>query len=383
MHRLTPFLAAFSSLVIFGVVLALPGTALGLPDVRQALGIGLAQQGQMILLVFAGLGAATLVVGPLVDRFGTTRVLSASTILVGGALLLFAAARGAVTVALAMLALGVGGAGINTAANVLVSGQYPEERGRMLNRVALGASVGGLSLPLLAALTYGRLPIRELTAALGALAFATGVWMATLQSAPRPRPSTDRTRVWDVARRPGLWLIGLVLLLESANENITAGWASTYAQSQGLSPASSTWVLAWHWTALCIGRAALSGVVDRVGHRRVAVVCAVCAATSAAIFIVVATPAGVVFGAILLGLSFSLVFPTVLAIAGQRYRSNAGVVFGCLLAGAQIGGIVFPPLIGAIAEQTTVRTGMIVLVGTTTALVALIVPATRRRNAEA
>ncbi len=376
--RFSLFLAASLCMSIFGVVLALPGAALGLADVRARLGLDLAQQGQMILLVFAGLAVATLIVGPLIDRFGTRRVLAVSALVIAGGLVLFAAARGEALVALAMITLGIGAAGINTAANVLVSEAYGPARGPMLNRLAISAGLGGVLLPLLTALTVGVVPVRGIALLFAALGVGAAGWTMRL-TFPRieAHASLDLAAIWRIGRLPGLWLFGVLLLLEAANEATMAGFTSTYGQEIGLTPTAATWVLSAHWAALIAGRAVIAGMLERIGKRRVALRSAAAALASALVLVLVPTPLGLAIAAVAMGLALSVIFPTIVALAGERYARNAGTVFGWLLAVAQLGGIVFPSLAGAIAQQTSVRAAMGVVVFTTAALLALAIPVTR------
>lgn len=58
------------------------------------------------------------------------------------------------------------------------------------------------------------------------------------------------------------------------------------------------------------------------------------------------------------GLTFASIYPTILAIAGNRYRSFAGTVFGVLLAVGLSGGMVFPLSIGHLSQSAGFRAGM-------------------------
>jgi fucose permease len=70
-----------------------------------------------------------------------------------------------------------------------------------------------------------------------------------------------------------------------------------------------------------------------------------------------------VIGVVLIGASYAPIFPTALAIAGDRY-SQTGTVFGLLFAVALVGGMTFPCAVGQVSQELGVRTGMIVpLVG--------------------
>jgi fucose permease len=65
-------------------------------------------------------------------------------------------------------------------------------------------------------------------------------------------------------------------------------------------------------------------------------------------------------GTALLGLSYGPIFPTTLAIAGDRYSQRAGTVFGLLFSIALIGGMTFPWVVGQVSQRISVRAGMIV-----------------------
>jgi len=65
-------------------------------------------------------------------------------------------------------------------------------------------------------------------------------------------------------------------------------------------------------------------------------------------------------GTALIGLSYGPIFPTTLAIAGDRYSQRAGTVFGLLFSIALIGGMLFPSIVGQVSQRISVRAGMVV-----------------------
>ena len=65
-------------------------------------------------------------------------------------------------------------------------------------------------------------------------------------------------------------------------------------------------------------------------------------------------------GTALIGLSYGPIFPTTLAIAGDRYSQRAGTVFGLLFSIALVGGMTFPWAVGQVSQRVGVRAGMIV-----------------------
>jgi fucose permease len=65
-------------------------------------------------------------------------------------------------------------------------------------------------------------------------------------------------------------------------------------------------------------------------------------------------------GTALIGLSYGPIFPTTLAIAGDRHSERAGTVFGLLFSIALMGGMLFPWTVGEISQRLSIRAGMIV-----------------------
>src|SRR5581483_4191320 len=65
-------------------------------------------------------------------------------------------------------------------------------------------------------------------------------------------------------------------------------------------------------------------------------------------------------GTALIGLSYGPIFPTTLAIAGDRYSKRAGTVFGLLFSIALIGGMLLPWAVGQVSQHLTIRMGMLV-----------------------
>jgi len=63
--------------------------------------------------------------------------------------------------------------------------------------------------------------------------------------------------------------------------------------------------------------------------------------------------------------SLAGVYPTALAIAGDRYQRFAGTVFGTLFSVGALGGMALPSALGHLSEAAGLRTGMVVpLLGT-------------------
>jgi fucose permease len=365
---------------VFGLILGLPGTVLGLAEVAVQFQLTLADRGTLISTLFVGLLLGSVASGPLVDAAGQRASLAISAALVALCLPLLAAATSFALAAAAMGALGLAAAGMNTAANALSSDLFPHERGRRMNGIALVVGFGGLAMPLATALGAGTISWRTVVhggAALAGLVALAGALASTPAATTSGSGLGARSAFRTVSRQPGFVWFGLLLMLGAATEAAMAGWTSTFLTVAGFSPEGATWALSSHWLGLIAGRVIFSRRVDRLKDAAIARA-AVCGAACLLVFVALPWTAVLVTGPFAIGLAIAVIVPTSLAFAGDRYPGNAGTLFGVLLTLAQVGGIVVPALIGLIAERAGVRAGLSVLV-----VNCLVVASVSRRAARA
>ena len=341
--------------------MAMLGTLFGLPEMRARLRIDLAEQGTVFLLLFLGILLATAIAGPLIDAIGNKWILVASSVLVAAAMAGFAFAHSFAGAALSAVLLGMGGGGLNTATNVLVSDLYAEERGPMLNVLGIFYGIGALCIPLLAAVIAGHFSIAQLLLFCAVLAAACAVLLLVMTF---PKVSGQQGFLWPealkVAGYPGVLVLGALLFCQSGNEASIAGWTSTYVGDAGLRARTATLILAGYWTALMVGRLIVARLLKFRGKAELVLASGVGALLGAVILLATRTEWMLVAGVVVIGLSYAGVFPTALAIAGDRYRKMAGTVFGLLFVIALIGGMSFPWAVGQISQAVGVRFGMIV-----------------------
>ena len=344
------------------MILALPGTVIGLPAFTTHFDLSLADRGALIAALFVGLLIGSVLSGPLVDRSGYRAAIAGSTAAIAFLLPAFAFAA---TYPLALLALGCVGlssAALNTAANALSSDLFPEQRGRRMNVIAVAFSVGGLLLPSAIAAASAFVSWRAAIAAGAAVSAATSLAALAATSRPRARSAA----VWHTIRgflvQPGFLQFCLLVACGAANEGTFAGWTSSYLLSSGVSPVVATWGLSSHWLGLLIGRLTFARHVDRSKPRAI-VLGAVGGAVVLFVLILFPVAPVLALGPFAAGVSIAVIVPTSLALAGERHPGAAGTLFGLLLTMAQVGAMTLPPLIGAVADVLSLRVALLLAVG--------------------
>ena len=376
------FGAAAVAMFVFGMLIALLGTLFGLPEMRSRLGVDLARQGDLFSILFAGLLAVTPVAGPAIDRYGSKLVLVSASAMVTAALLLFALAGGFPAAAVAAALLGMGGGWLNTATNALVSDVFPDDRGRMLNLLGIFFGVGALFVPLVVAIGFGVLSIMGTMIVCAVVAAVSTVACLVPRFPPPHEGGTfSFAGVLRAARDPGVLLFAVLLFFQAGNEASLSGWTSTYIGSVGWSPRTATVILLGYWVMAIAGRALSARVQARIGKERLVLLSSLLAIAGCLVLLATARWLGLLAaGAWLTALGFSAIFPTTLAIVGDRSHRFAGTVFGLLFSVGNVGSIGFPWAVGHLSQAAGVRSGMLVPLAGTVAVAACAVLVSREHT---
>jgi len=328
---------------------------------RARLQIDLSQQGNLFLLLYLGIFCASLVVGPLIDYAGNKANLLVSSLLVSAAMVWFALAHSFASASVAAILLGLGGGGLNTCTNALVSDAYGEQRGPMLNLLGIFFGIGALCVPLLAASIEGHFTIPQLFLFCAVLAVVCAAGYALLSFPPSKATEAFSLRAaLSVAKYEGVLLLAFILFMESGNEACIGGWTSTFVNTIGYSARAATLVLASYWAALMVSRMMAARVLQAAGKSQLVLIAGLLSLLGCAALLWTQSLILLFAGTALIGLSYGPIFPTTLAIAGDRYSQRAGTVFGLLFSIALLGGMLFPWTVGQVSQRFNVRAGMIV-----------------------
>ncbi|MEJ2869846.1 MFS transporter [Actinomycetospora sp. OC33-EN08] len=340
------------------------------PALRDGLGLSNAELGTAIAAFPAAALLLGVLAGPLVARFGSGRV-AASVSLLGALLLpLVAVAPGWWALAAALFVLGVTDAWTDAAMNA--QGLVVQERyGRsIINGLHATWSIAAVGAGLLGAGAAGLgVPIGwHLTAVAVVLVVVSALaWVFVVPDPPHaPESPSGSGGVRSVLRsRPavvGLLAIAGLMVCSGAVEDSSASWGAVYLRDD---LGAGAFVAGLPFVAFQVfmtaGRIGGDRVVDRFGAARVARLGALVAAVALAVALLVAHPVAAVVGWSLAGLGVATLFPLAFAAAGTvpGVRPGDGIaVVGFL---ARLGFLVTPPVIGAIADASSVGTGLLLV----------------------
>ena len=167
-------------------------------------------------------------------------------------------------------------------------------------------------------------------------------------------------------------MFGLLLFFESGNEFTIGGWISTYLGDRlGIDPRFAAYILAGYWTAIMVGRLAVSRLGSRISSSLLVIVSALLAFLASIGLIFSGNTAAAAVSAVMIGLGFAAIFPTTLAQAGTAFSDYSGTAFSIIFVMALSGGMSAPWLVGRIAQNYGVGAGFWVTVASCAAIACL------------
>jgi predicted MFS family arabinose efflux permease len=349
-----------------------------IPAVQERLGLGTGVLGLALLGASFGAFAAIVGIPRLLVRFGSARVTTWSSFALCAALALPALARGAWSLAAALVVYGAMAGAMDVAMNTqAVDVERAYRRPVMVAFHALfsfggmsGAAMGGL------AAARGLRPLPHLAAAGAILAVAT--FFATRRLLPDEADALARPPEFSLAAIRPLVPLGTIAFCILLGEGAMADWGAVYLTeytSQGAAAAGyavfsltmATGRLAGDWLRLKIGSVNLVRLGGAI------------AAAGLAGGLALGGVAPTLLAFACAGAGFSTIFPITLSAAGHKVASQTGVA-----AVTGIGYLAFlagPPAIGLLADAMTLRValGLTVILS---AIAALLAGSVREADAE-
>jgi MFS transporter, FHS family, glucose/mannose:H+ symporter len=358
-------IAAAAGMLGFGLVMALLGAIL--PLLSQRLGIELAAAGNLFLAMNAAMLAITVVIGPVVDRFGARPALIAAPLASAAAVCLVALAGGFAELLLAGVLLGLGGGVLNAATNVLVADLHddPHEKSAALNRLGLFFGVGAVLVPFSVGVLLQQLGLKTiLLAAAGVSALPAAFALALRFPAPKQSGGLPLKAMAGLVRNPLVVAFALLLFCQSGNEFVLSGYLATFLTREvGLSMQQASYLLAGYWIAVMTSRVALSRLLLIWEGRSVVQFSAAGVAVLIVLLAQAHSPEAAALGVLALGLAISPIFPTTLGLAGGRFAELSGSVFGFIISVALCGGMTEPWIVGHLGQAAGLRAALLVPAG--------------------
>jgi MFS transporter, AAHS family, benzoate transport protein len=342
----TPVIVAVNAcMFIFGVILLLMGSLL------PGLQVSNSRAGSLGSFPLIGILAATLLIGPTLDKVGTKPALSVGLALIAAAMAALPSLSSFPAMAAAALVYGLGGGILNTATNAAISDLSASGRGVALNLLGFSFSLGAVTAPLLVSFSARTSSAPSVLRSMAIAPAAVLVLILALRFPPPAQSGTSVRNLLKVLNHPLVWLFGIVLFFASGNENCMFVWAGRIVSDSLRVPAErADLALVALSVAMGAGRLWTALGLKKLSSRKILLLASATIIAGVAIALSNETFSGMVSGSAVMGLGMSAVFPTTLGLAGDRFPDQTGTVFGAVMTVALVGGVA-GPLVGGWAAS--------------------------------
>ena len=359
--RRAVFACACLGMLTFGIVLTILGAVL--PSVIERFGIDKAQAGSLFLLMTFAILAASLVFGPMVDRYGYKGMLLLATALIAAGLWGIAFAGSMDTLRLAIVVIGFSGGIVNGGTNALVADISSEGKGANLNLLGVFFGIGAVGVPFVLATLGEDFAHSTLIAGAGALVLIPFFLMAVTEfPAPKQPQGFPIAAAGKLARDPLLLMMGFMLFLESGMEITVGGWTSTFVKEELAVPERHALViLSLYWLGMMLARLVVGTALRSVQPVRTVLACIAIGFTAAIVLLNTRDPAVAALCVFMLGVGFAPTFPVILGFIGERYAALSGTAFSLAIAMALLGGMLLPWLAGVIGSAHGMRVSFVIV----------------------
>ncbi len=347
---------SLASFFVFGVVLVLLGA--NQADLAADLGLDLARSGLLVAALSLGLGVGVVGSGPLIDRRPRRPIFVAATLVAALALLLVDASMGFARAFLHVALFGLGMGVYETLLNAAIGERYRERSTRPLvfahAAATLGAMLGAPAIGWIAKQSHWVESFQWTGAAhLALVAGALVVRFPAPVRAPETGAALERSAPLSLGLLPFAIIAFAYVGIESALTIFAVPYASDALQlgaDRGRSAISA------FWFGLLAARLALLAVRSRIDTRYlVAAGLLGSAALGAGIGLGWRQPE-LVFASV--GVALGLVFPLMIALAGERFRDARATAIGLVAGAGALGGFALPWLHGALGDRAGVTAAL-------------------------
>ena len=346
-------LGATLALLAYGLMSPLLGVLL------PTYALTLSQQGSLGLAQALGMAISSLSAGPVVDLKGSKAPLLLGLALLAGSLFAAPHAGGYAGLWLIYFLLGISGGVIVTSANSLVGAISAVQRGPALNFLNLFFGLGGVITTAAASYLLAPLVLCYSVALVAVLALLLNSLISMPSASGQVRFRV--TEIPALLSQPVLILLALFLFLYVAAEVSVWIWLKTYLLSLHFSAQAAGGVISYGFASgILLGRmvaARLLRLPPLVLILASSVLIGITSFTILAIHSIFAMALMVFF----MGFSMAPVFPTALALTGDRFPHGTATAMGIVITSGWIGLAVSSPAIGALASRSTLHDALLLL----------------------
>jgi len=323
-------------------------------------GLSTEQMGRIPAIVFAGLVLGIILSGPLADRWGGKLFAMLGVVLTGVGLVVMGLAQSYPSLLVSALLMGLGAGVLDMVLSPIVCALEPRRRAPAMNWLHSFYSTGAVAAVLVGASGLDlSIPWRSIVLAAAAFPALVLVGFARMKVPPLVEENQRRDPAVKLAKSAFFLGVLAAMFLVGATEAGMSQWLPAFAErALGLTKSAASFALAAFLVAMAAGRICAAFLGDRA--RPIPLLVA-CAAASIVFYLVGSFFSGrgvALAGCIAVGLSVSCLWPTLLALAANRFPRGGASIFAALAAFGNAGCFLMPWVIGLVAATRGLHWGL-------------------------
>lgn len=362
--RLGLILLAYIAFVALGMPDGLLGV--GWPSIRASFSIPLDAIGLLLTASVIGYMTSSFLSGFLLARLGVGRLLTASCLLTGAALIGYSLVPHWWMMVLLGIFAGLGAGAIDAGLNTYVAAHFGEGLMQWLHASwGVGITTGPIIMTFgITALSTWRFAYQVVGGFQLALAACFALTLSMWNRNHAPAGAQEEKRLTDyktplskTLRQPRVWLSILLFFLYVGAEGGLGTWTySLLTESRGVAPALAGFFAGSYWFTFTLGRIAAGLITSRVGVDKLVLGGLVGALLGAGLLIWNPSETANVIAVALIGLSIAPIFPGMMSGTQRRVgASDAANTIGMQMASTGFGIAVIPSLMGVLARQISLE----------------------------
>lgn len=362
-HRLK---ARFGTFVLFFILgFAFSSWASRIPDIQEKLHLSVSQLGGVLLGMPIGSILSVFVTGYLIETFGSRLICLWSAIFSGTVLVSLGYAPTPLLLTVGLAFFGAADNILNIAMNTQAIGVEALYKKTLMSTFhavwSLGAMGGAAAGGFFA--TYQVIPLSHFLIVFGFMtvsAFSIFAWL--IQSDPK----TEQKQPLFALPDKSLWVLSAICLCGMMSEGAMADWSALFYKST-LTNKTSSPTMGYTAFAFAMSVVRFTGdwFINKVGTFKTLIISGLLMSLGLLIALGFAVSYAVIIGFGLVGAGVACVVPIVYSTAGKSKTMSAGMAIAAVSTIGYTGFLVGPPIIGFIAEATSLRfsLGIVILLG--------------------
>lgn len=389
--RLGLVLLAFIAFVALGLPDGLLGV--GWPSIRAGFGVPLDAIGIFLIVVVVGYMTSSFTSGVLLARLGVGRMLAASCLLTGLAMIGYTLVPEWWMMVLLGMIAGLGAGAIDAGLNTYVASHFGEGLMQWLHAswgvgITIGPIIMTLGLTTFDTWRFGYQVVGGFQIALAiCFALTLAMWNQTdapSDTEPEKKLTDYQTPMSETLRQPQVWMSMALFFLYVGAETSLGTWTYTLlTESRGVDETLAGFFAGSYWFTFTIGRILAGLFVNRIGVNKLVMGGLIGAFLGAALLVWNPSEIANVIAVALIGLSIAPIFPAMMSGTSTRVGDHfAANTIGMQMTSTGFGTAIIPGLMGVLARRISLEIIPICLLGVYAGLFIVYVLASRPRKVQ-